>query len=86
MDREYDATVDSGGDIHLPMEIQERYGLREGKHVTIRERGEHLEIDPNPIEDITDLEGWMSPSNAVELLLRERALDKIREDEKIRIR
>ncbi len=86
MDREYEATIDTGGQLSFPKEIQERYGLTKGAHVKIKEEGKHLVIDPVEIEDITDLEGWMSPSNAVEDLLRERALDKIREDEKFRPR
>ncbi|HEX5316805.1 MAG TPA: hypothetical protein VFX22_09145 [Candidatus Kapabacteria bacterium] len=79
MDREYEATIESEGKLLFPPELQEKFHLKNGSHVRIREQGRHIVIDPVEVADITDLEGWMSPSNAVEDLLRERALDKIRE-------
>jgi bifunctional DNA-binding transcriptional regulator/antitoxin component of YhaV-PrlF toxin-antitoxin module len=86
MDREYEATIETGGQLHFPKEVQERYGLTKGAHVKIKEEGKHLVIDPVEIEDITDLAGILTGGDPVGDLLRERALDKEREDAKFRFR
>jgi bifunctional DNA-binding transcriptional regulator/antitoxin component of YhaV-PrlF toxin-antitoxin module len=89
MDREYVTTIDNEGHLDIPSEIRERHGMRNGARVKIQEHGEQVILSPatpKKMKDITDLAGWMSPSDAVEDLLRERALDKIREDEKFRFR
>lgn len=89
MDREFITTIDNEGHLDIPSEIRERHGMSNGARVKIKEQGEDVVISPakpNKIKDITHLAGWMSPSDAVEDLLRERALDKIREDAKFGFR
>jgi bifunctional DNA-binding transcriptional regulator/antitoxin component of YhaV-PrlF toxin-antitoxin module len=86
MDREYEATIESEGRLHLPREVQERYHLTRGSHVKIKEEGKHLVIAPIEIEDITDLAGILKGGDPVGDLLRERALDRAREDAKFRFR
>lgn len=80
------ATIAPGGYIEIPEEIRKRHAFEQGARVKIEERGNEVVISPIEIEDISDLAGWMSPSNAVEELLRERALDNIREDAKFHFR
>jgi AbrB family looped-hinge helix DNA binding protein len=87
MERAFEGSVDAEGHIDIPSEVRLRHGLTSGTRVKVEERGKEVVLSParsEEIEDISDLAGWMSPSNAVEELLRERALDTLRENAKFR--
>ena len=82
MDRGYEATVDAQGHFDFPPEIRERHGLTKSARIKIEERGKEVVISPIEIEDISDLAGILTKGDPVGELLRDRALDREREDAK----
>jgi len=40
------STIDAGGRVVIPKQLRERFGLRSGRPVDIRERDGHIEIEP----------------------------------------
>jgi bifunctional DNA-binding transcriptional regulator/antitoxin component of YhaV-PrlF toxin-antitoxin module len=81
--------IDSSGHVEIPEDIRSRHGLEPGTPVQIEERGEEVIIShtsAEKLESISDLAGILSAGDPVDTLLKERALDKIREDEKFRLR
>ena len=86
MDREFVTTVDSEGHIEIPADMRERHGLRNGARVKVEERGKDVVISPVEFESLSDLAGILTKGDPVAELLKDRALDKAREDEKFRPR
>jgi bifunctional DNA-binding transcriptional regulator/antitoxin component of YhaV-PrlF toxin-antitoxin module len=84
MDRAFETTIDSQGHFDIPIDVRDRHGLTNGARVKIEENGNRVVISPVEshieIEDISDLAGFLKKGNPVGDLLRERALDRERED------
>jgi bifunctional DNA-binding transcriptional regulator/antitoxin component of YhaV-PrlF toxin-antitoxin module len=74
------ATIAPGGYIEIPEEIRKKHAFEQGARVKIEERGNEVVISPIEIEDISDLAGFLTNGDPVGDLLRERALDRKRED------
>ena len=86
MDREFETTVDSEGHIDIPAEIRERHGMSNGARVKIEERGNDVIISAIEFRSLSDLAGILTKGDPVKEVLRERALDIKRENEKFRPR
>lgn len=82
MDRGFEGRVDAEGLIDIPSDIRSRHGLVNGARIAIEERGKDLVISPIEIEDISDLAGILTKGDPVGELLKERALDRERENAK----
>jgi bifunctional DNA-binding transcriptional regulator/antitoxin component of YhaV-PrlF toxin-antitoxin module len=84
MDRAFETTIDSQGHFDIPIDMRDRHGLTNGARVKIEENGNRVVISPVEslvkIEDISDLAGFLKNGDPVGDLLRERALDRMREN------
>ena len=83
-DRAFETTIDSQGHFDIPIDVRDRHGLTNGARVKIEERGNEVIVSHIEIEDISDLAGILTKGDPVGDVLRERALDREREDAKFR--
>ena len=86
-------SFDSSGHLEIPDDIRNRHGFEPGSQVHIEDRGNEVVISVNEqsslssIESISDLAGILAHGeDPVETLLKERKLDRMREDAKFRSR
>lgn len=69
------------GQLVIPSDIREKYGLRKGDRFLVRDVKGKIVLEPLPRHPLLDLRGALkSGAGAVNLLLREREKDRLRED------
>jgi len=75
--------LSSTGQLVIPSEIRDKYDLRKGDRFLVRDVGGKIVLEPLPRHPLLELRGaFKSKASAVDLLLREREEDRIREDGK----
>jgi len=78
-----DTSVSRRGQIVIPAHIREKYGIQPGTRVCFIEREREVAFQPLTKESVREACGILkSTSPATKELLRERAKDRMREDEK----
>jgi AbrB family looped-hinge helix DNA binding protein len=78
------STMTSKGQIVIPARLRKRYGLRPGTKIHFIERNHEILFQPVTKEYIRSLCGILkSDSSLTKELLKERARDKKREEEKL---
>jgi len=78
-----DAAVQANGQVRIPAHLRKKYGIQPGTRVRFIERDNEIVVQPINKELIRAAFGcFKSKTSATEELLKERALDKKREDEK----
>ena len=79
-----ESTMTSKGQIVIPARLRKRYGLRPGTKIHFIERNHEILFQPVTREYIRSLCGILkSDSSLTKELLKERARDKKREEEKL---
>jgi len=77
------ASVTSKGQLVIPARLRRRYGIKPGTKIRFIERDHEILIQPVTKEYIQSLCGLLkSKTSATQMLLKERAKDKAREDAK----
>jgi bifunctional DNA-binding transcriptional regulator/antitoxin component of YhaV-PrlF toxin-antitoxin module len=83
----------TAGNLHIPTELLKKHGWNGDVRVELEDRKDGILIspslhevmkadDPHSIESISDLAGILTKGDPVAALLRDRALDREREDGK----
>ncbi len=76
-------TLSNKGQLVIPSEIREKYNLCKGDRFLVRDVGGKIVLEPLPRHPLLELRGaFKSGAGAVDLLLRERENNRIREDDK----
>lgn len=77
--------VSAKGWVVIPKELRKKYGLKPGSLVNFVDWGENIAVMPIPENPVAALRGMLTASgtSGTEELLRERALDREREEAKI---
>jgi AbrB family looped-hinge helix DNA binding protein len=77
------ASVTSKGQLVIPARLRRRYGIKPGTKVRFIERDNEIFIQPVTMEYIQSVCGLLkSETSATQMLLKERAKDKEREEGK----
>ncbi len=81
----YKAVVSAKGQVVIPAELRRKYGIRTGTKVCFLERGNEIILQPVTEEYFRSLAGlFKRKTSMTKALLRERALDKKREETKFK--
>lgn len=76
-------TLSEKGQLVIPSEIRTKYGLSKGDRFLVRDVDGSIVLEPLPRHPLIELRGaFRSGAGAVDLLLREREKDRVKEDGK----
>lgn len=78
----YSTTMTSKGQIVIPVMLRRRYGLTPQTRIVIYDDGETIRLKPVTHQAIDRLAGILAGKSLTVSLLKERALDREREDAK----
>ena len=83
--RSFRAVISSKGQVVIPAELREQYGLGKGTRATWTEEGGRLVLTPMTMRRIKEIRGFLKPGpgepSAFEGLFEERERQRKREDQ-----
>jgi AbrB family looped-hinge helix DNA binding protein len=83
--RSFRAVISSKGQVVIPAELREQYGLDKGTRATWTEEGGRLVLTPMTMRRIKEIRGFLKPGpgerSAFEGLFEERERQRKREDQ-----
>jgi AbrB family looped-hinge helix DNA binding protein len=83
--RSYRAIISSKGQVVIPVELREQFGLRQGTRATWTEEKGRLVLTPITEQRLDEIMGFLKPGpgepSAFEMLFEERARERKREDQ-----
>ncbi len=83
----YEVQVTEKGDIRLPVSVRRKYRIRAGGRIRPEEREGEIVLRTDPMEAIDEVCGMLKAYGpATPLLLKERAMDRRKEDVKAKPR
>lgn len=75
--------VSNKGQIVIPKELREKYGIEPKRRVEVTEIGNHIGIIPLPKDSLKEARGMLKwGEKATQILLKERAKDKKLDEER----
>ena len=74
------STVTSKGQVVIPKKLRERYGIRPATMIRWIEKDQGILMVPEPEDPIVALRGMFKGSGTLQAYLKEKRLDKQRED------
>ena len=81
----YKTIVSAKGQVLIPAELRRKYGIKPGTKICFLERGSEITLQPVTTEYFRSHVGmFKSKTSMTKALLRERALDKKREEAKFK--
>ena len=78
----YSTTITSKGQVVIPIALRRRYGITPQTRIVIYDDGETIRLKPVTHQAIDRLAGILAGKSLTAALLKERALDREREDAK----
>jgi len=67
------------GQIGIPASLRRKYGIRTGTRIIISERGDEIVLKPITEQYVERLKGSLKGSRALEVLMKERRKDRVKE-------